>query len=66
MEPLEQIALELKEFLRQYDEARMLGDLTQMFSMIANGMARDQLEKLSSPQRQMYYIAGLLLSTEPK
>lgn len=66
MEPLEQIALELKEFLRQYDEARMLGDLTQLSSMIANGMARDQLEKLSSPQRQMYYIAGLLLSAEPK
>lgn len=62
---LEKLSLELKEYLRQYDTAFLLGQLTQTSSMIANGMAHKEIEKLSSPQRQMYYVAGLMMSAEP-
>lgn len=62
---LEKLSLELKEYLRQYDTACMLGQLSQMASMITSGMAQEELGNLSSPQRQLYYIAGLLMSAEP-
>lgn len=65
IDQLENLSKELKEYLRQYDTACMLGHLSQLSSSIANGMSGDVLNKLSSPQRQMYYMAGLLLSAEP-
>lgn len=53
----------LKELISTYDAQWLLGDLS---SLIHSGKerARDQLENLSSPMRQLYYLAGLCISTD--
>ncbi|WP_166925138.1 hypothetical protein [Flavobacterium poyangense] len=52
----------LKELISTYDAQWLLGDLS---SLIHSGRERapDQLGKLSSPMRQLYYLAGLCIST---
>lgn len=54
----------LKEIIATYDSAWLLGDL---HSLIHAGKERvqDQLGNLSSPMRQLYYLAGLNISSDP-
>lgn len=53
----------LKNLVSTYDAQWFLGDLS---SLIHSGRdrARDQLGNLSSPMRQLYYLAGLCVSTD--
>ena len=59
---LEKKSKELKQLVSEYNEDWFLGDL---WFTIQSGKERsmDQLEHLSSPQRQLYYLAGLNMST---
>jgi hypothetical protein len=60
---LEQKSRKLKDIVATYDSEWLLGDLS--FVMHAGReRARDQLSKLSSPLRQLYYLAGLNVSSD--
>lgn len=61
---LEKKSKELKQFLTQYKTQNMLGHLSFLMTCITNGLAKDSLDKLTSPMRQLYYLAGLLVSDE--
>lgn len=61
---LEIISQELKTFLTKYDTQSILGHLSFLMSCITNGAAQDQLGRLTSPMRQLYYLAGLIVSNE--
>lgn len=64
MDELEKKSLELKSILQNYDTQMFLGSLTQLMTMIdKEGMADSALGKLSSPMRQLYYLGGLLMTT---
>lgn len=59
---LETKSKELKELMATFDTRWVLGDLS--FIMHAGReRAADQLGELSSPQRQLYYLAGLNVSS---
>ena len=53
----------LKDLLSTYDTRWMLGNLTGLMHATGFGGANDQLGQLHSPMRQLYYVAGLLMST---
>jgi hypothetical protein len=59
---LEAKSRELKNIMATYNSDWLLGDL---YSLIHAGRerARDQLGKLSSPLRQLYYLAGLNITS---
>lgn len=61
---LESKSKELKEIIATYNSDWLLGDL---YSLIHAGRERagDQLGSLSSPLRQLYYLAGLNISSDP-
>lgn len=61
---LEAKSQKLKEIIATYNSDWLLGDLS---SLIHAGRERadDQLGKLSSPMRQLYYLAGLNVSSDP-
>lgn len=61
---LETKSKELKELMATYDTKWLLGDLSFMMHA-GRERARDTLGKLSSPQRQLYYLAGLNVSSDP-
>lgn len=61
---LESLSKELKEFLRKYDTQCILGHLSFLMTCIANGTAQEELSRLVSPMRQLYYLAGLIVSDE--
>ena len=63
---LETKSQELKDLVSTYDTQWFLGDLSGLMKAIANGAAQDQLGKLSSPLRQLYFLGGLLVSTDSK
>lgn len=66
MNELEIKSKELKAFLQKYDTQMFLGSLSQLMTMIdKEGMADSALGKLSSPMRQLYYLGGLLMTTNP-
>lgn len=54
----------LKDLVATYDTQWFLGDLSGLMKSIADNTANDQLGKLSSPLRQLYYLAGLLISSD--
>ncbi len=56
---------ELKEIISTYDTQWFLGDLSGLMQNIASGRAQDQLGSLSSPQRQLYFLGGLLVTSSP-
>lgn len=58
---LEMLSKELKAFLAKYKTSNILGHLSFLMTCITNG-AEPQLKRLSSPMRQLYYTAGLMLS----
>ena len=59
---IEHKSQELKNLLARYSTQFFLGHLSFLMSCITNGCASDELNKLSSPMRQLYYLAGLLTS----
>lgn len=63
MDELERLSSELKQFLAKYDKRIMLGHLTQLLETSSSNIAQDEIEQLSSPMRQLYYLAGLLVTT---
>jgi hypothetical protein len=63
---LETKSQELKDLISTYDTQWFLGDLSGLMKAIANGAAQDQLGQLSSPLRQLYFLGGLLVSTDSK
>lgn len=62
---LEAKSQELKELVSVYDTGWFLGNLCQLMTCIANNVAKDQLGTLSSPLRQLYFLGGLFISTNP-
>lgn len=61
---LESKSQELKVLLSTYDTQWFLGHLSDLMKNIAGGRAKDQLGKLSSPLRQLYFLGGLLISSD--
>lgn len=59
---IEHKSQELKNLLARYSTQNFLGHLSFLMSCITNGCASDELNNLSSPMRQLYYLAGLLTS----
>ncbi len=61
---LETKSQQLKDIIATYNADWLLGDLS---ALIHAGRERaiDQLGELSSPQRQLYYLAGLNISSDP-
>lgn len=53
----------LKEIVSTYNAEWFLGDISFLMKNI--GRAQDQLGELSSPLRQLYYLAGLNISSNP-
>lgn len=65
MNKLEQKSNELKQLMAKYKTQNMLGHLSFLMTCISNGAAHEELSELTSPMRQLYYLAGLMLSVEP-
>jgi hypothetical protein len=61
---LESKSQELKCLVSTYDTQWFLGDISGLMKSIANGVAQDQLGQLSSPMRQLYFLGGLLTSSD--
>lgn len=61
---LETSSKALKEIVASYNSDWLLGDLSALMHA-GKERASDQLGKLSSPMRQLYYIAGLNVSSDP-
>ncbi|HVW98691.1 MAG TPA: hypothetical protein VHA56_22175 [Mucilaginibacter sp.] len=62
---LEDLSKQLKEVIATYDTGWLLGDLSGLMHAGGNNTGHDQLGDLSSPQRQLYYLAGLLMTSDP-
>ena len=65
MEELEIKSTELKNFLQKFDKRVIIGHFTQMLEFQLNSL-HEKAAKLSSPMRQLYYLAGLLVTSSPK
>lgn len=63
-EILERVSNDLKSFLSRYNTQSILGHLSFLMTCISNGSAQDELGRLTSPMRQLYYLAGLLVTQE--
>lgn len=61
---LESKSQELKGLVAKYDTQWFLGDMNFLMTL-GKERAKDQLGSLSSPQRQLYYLAGLNVSSGP-
>jgi len=61
---LETKSQELKDLVSTYDTQWFLGDLSGLMKNIASGRAQDQLGKLSSPMRQLYFLGGLMVTSD--
>lgn len=61
---LETKSQELKDIIATYNSDWLLGDLSSLIHA-GRERANDQLGKLSSPLRQLYYLAGLNVSSDP-
>lgn len=62
---LEELSKELKELVAAYDTGWFLGDLANLMRAAGKNQAEDQLGNLSSPLRQLYYLGGLLVTSDP-
>src|SRR5450631_102402 len=60
---LEVKSRELKDLVSTYNTDWFLGDLSGLIKA-GKDRAKDQLGKLSSPLRQLYYLAGLLITSD--
>ena len=61
---IESKSQKLKDLVSTYDTQWFLGDLSGLMQNIATGRANDQLGKLSSPMRQLYFLGGLLVTSD--
>ena len=61
---IEAISKELKTYLKKFDTQSVLGHLSFLMTCITNGAAQNELSKLASPMRQLYYLAGLMMTDE--
>ena len=61
---LEAISKQLKVLLAKYNTQSALGYLSFLMTCISNGFAQEELRRLVSPMRQLYYLAGLLVTQE--
>ena len=59
---LENLCNELKSFISKYNMQWALGHLSFLLTCISNGTAQDELGRLVSPMRQLYYLAGLIVT----
>lgn len=62
---LDSISQELKDLVSTFDTKWFLGELSNQMKNAGSSMAPDELKGLSSPQRQMYFLAGLLITSDP-
>jgi hypothetical protein len=60
---LTQKSRELKEFVSQYETTMFLGDISSLMQEIRFNPPSQTLKGLSSPQRQLMYLAGLNVSS---
>ena len=58
---LEKHSLELKKIISDYNTEWFLGDLS--WSIKSIGKSEEELKNLSSPMRQLYFLAGLLVTS---
>lgn len=61
---LETKSKQLKDIIAKYNTDWLLGDLSSLIHA-GRERANDQLGMLSSPMRQLYYLAGLNVSSDP-
>jgi hypothetical protein len=62
---LETKSQELKDIVANYDTQWFLGHLSFLMENITNGIGQSMLSTLSSPLRQLYFLGGLLMSSNP-
>jgi len=62
---LETKSQELKDIVSTYDTQWFLGSLSGLIEDIPSGRSKDQLGNLSSPLRQLYFLGGLLITSDP-
>ncbi|BDB53812.1 hypothetical protein GENT5_01170 [Flavobacterium ammoniigenes] len=63
---IEKKSQELKEYVGQYESTKFLGDITFLIQHIRFDKPIKNLQGLSSPQRQLFYLAALNITSEPK
>ncbi len=61
---LTQKSQELKDFVSQFETAMFLGDISSLMQFIRFDSPTNSLKGLSSPQRQLLYLAGLNVTSE--
>lgn len=61
---LTQKSQELKDFVSQFETAMFLGDISSLMQFIRFDRPTNSLKGLSSPQRQLLYLAGLNVTSE--
>lgn len=61
---LEDRSNELKDLVSTYDTLWFLGHLSELMPEIGTGRADDELGGLSSPLRQLYFLGGLLITSD--
>ncbi|RKS14703.1 hypothetical protein [Flavobacterium sp. 120] len=61
---LEKKSKELKDYVSQYESTKFLGDITFLIQHIRFDNPIKNLKGLSSPQRQLYYLAGLNITSQ--
>ncbi len=61
---IEQKSQELKSFVSQYDTKTFMGDLSTLLQMVPMQNIPQSLDGLVAPQRQLFYLAGLHLTSK--
>lgn len=61
---LEKKSLELKTFVSQYDTKMFLGHITSLIQFIRSNNPIPSLRGLTSPQRQLYYLSALNVTSD--
>jgi hypothetical protein len=61
---LEKKSIELKNIVSQYDSTFFLGEISSMVHFISMENPTEMLKGLSSPLRQLYYLAGLNITSK--
>ena len=60
---LEVKSIELKEIVGTFETKWFLGHISGLIMNIVSGLADTEIKNLSSPLKQLYYLGGLLLSS---
>lgn len=62
---LEEKSQELKNLVAEYENAIFLGNISLMMQLITSPDGLSSLSGLTSPQRQLYYVSALNLTSDP-